>query len=65
MLHAGQYLWRKIYPELGSTTPIYDLVRVEWVEDDWVGVEFICMALESLQRLHKLFGDQIALAVED
>jgi hypothetical protein len=60
-----QYLWLKIYPEHGSTTPIYDLVRVEWVEDDRVGVEFMCMALESLQRLHKLFGDQIALALED
>jgi hypothetical protein len=64
-LMRGQYLWLNIYPELGSTTPIYDLVRVEWVEDDWVGIEFICMALESLQRLHELFGDQIDLAVED
>jgi len=64
-LMRGQYLWLNIYPELGSTTPIYDLVRVEWVEDDRVGVEFMGMALESLQRLHKLFGDQIALALED
>jgi hypothetical protein len=38
---------------------------VKWVEDDRTGVEFMCMALESLQRLHKLFGDEIALAPED
>jgi hypothetical protein len=64
-LMRGQYLWLKIYPEHGRTTPICDLVRVKWVEDDRVGVEFMGMALESLQRLHKLFGDQIALALED
>lgn len=61
----GRYLWLKIYPEHGRTTPICDLVCVEWVEDDRMGVEFMGMALESLQRFHKLFGVQIALALED
>lgn len=63
-LLQGQYLWLKVYPEYGNTTPVWDLVRVKWVEDDRVGVEFLCIALESLQRLHELFGDQIALVLE-
>lgn len=64
-LLQGQYLWLKVYPEHGNTTPVWDLVRVKWVEGDRVGVEFLCIALESLQRLHELFGDQIALVLED
>ena len=64
-LMCGQYLWLKIYPEDGRTTPICDLVRVRWILDDFVGVEFLCMALESLFRFHKLFGDQILFALED
>ena len=64
-LMRGQYLWLKIHPEHGRTTPVCDLVRVKWVEDDRVEVKSMGMALESLQRLHKLFGDQIALALED
>ena len=64
-LMRGKYLWLKIYPEHGRTIPVCDLVRVKCVENDRVGVEFMRMALESLQRLHKLFGDQIALALED
>lgn len=35
-LMRGQYLWLKIYPEDGRTTPICDLVRVRWIEDDLV-----------------------------
>jgi hypothetical protein len=61
----GQYLWLKIYPEDGRTTLICDLVRVRWIEEDLVGVEFLCIALESLFRFHKLFGDQILFALED
>jgi hypothetical protein len=38
-LLRGQYLWLKIYPEDGRTTPICDLVRVKWIEDVLVGVE--------------------------
>ena len=64
-LMPGQYLWLKIYPEDGRTTPICDLVRVRWMVDDLVGVEFLCIALESLFRFHKLFGDQILFALED
>lgn len=64
-LLRGQYLWLKIYPEDGRTTPICDLVRVRWIVDDLVGVEFLCVALESLFRIHKLFGDQILCALED
>src|ERR1700704_5428620 len=41
-LMRGQYLWLKIYPEDGRTTPICDLVRVRWIVDDLVGVEFLC-----------------------
>jgi hypothetical protein len=61
----GQYLWLKIYPEQGRTTPVCDLVRVKWVADDRAGVEFLCVALESLQRFHRLFGDHTTLVLED
>lgn len=64
-LVQGQYLWLKIYPEQGRTTPVCDLVRVKWVEDDLAGVEFLCVALESLQRLHRLFGDHTTLILEN
>ena len=64
-LLRGQYLWLKIYHENGRTTPICDLVRVKWTEDDRVGVEFLCMGLESLLQLHKLFGDQSPFGLED
>ncbi len=63
-LVGGQYLWLKIYPEQGRTTPVCDLVRVRWVQDDRAGVEFLCVALESLQRLHRLFGDHATLILE-
>src|SRR4029079_2418315 len=39
-LVRGQYLWLKIYHMQGKSTPVCDLVRVKWVEDDRVGVEF-------------------------
>jgi len=42
-----------------------DLLRVVWVEDDQVGVQFLCIAPESLPRLHKLFGDHIATVLEN
>jgi hypothetical protein len=60
-----QYLWLKIYHAHGKSTPVCDLVRVKWVEDDRVGVEFLYVAPENLQRLHKLFGDQIAFTLEN
>ncbi len=64
-LIRGQYLWLKIYHAHGKSTPVCDLVRVKWVEDDRVGVEFLYVAPENLQRLHKLFGDQIAFTLEN
>lgn len=63
-LLRGQYLWLKIYHEHGRSTPVCDLVRVKWVEDDRVGIEFLSIAPENLQRLHTFFGDQIALTLE-
>ena len=64
-LVRGQYLWLKIYHVLGKSTPVCDLVKVKWVEDDRVGVEFLYIAPENLQRLHRIFGDQIAFALEN
>lgn len=64
-LVRGQYLWLKIYHEQGRSTPICDLVRVKWVEQGQVGVEFVYVAPENLQRLHKLLGYHIAFALED
>ena len=63
-LMREQYLWFKIYPEQGRTTPICDLVRVRWVDGEGVGVEFLCVTLESLQRFHRLFGDRTTLVLE-
>lgn len=63
-LMRGQYLWLKIYHEHGRSTPVCDLVRVKWIEDDRVGIEFLSIAPENLQRLHRLFGDQIGLTLE-
>ena len=64
-LTRGQYLWLKIYHEDGRSAPVCDLVRVKWVEDDRVGIEFLSIAPENLQRLHTLFGNRIALTLED
>ena len=64
-LVRGQYLWLKIYHVQGKSTPVCDLVRVKWVEDDRVGVEFLYIAPENLQRLHRIFGDQIMFALEN
>jgi len=64
-LMRGQHLWLKIYHEQGRSTPICDLVRVKWVEQGQVGVEFLYVAPENLQRLHKLLGYHIAFALED
>ena len=64
-LVRGQYLWLKMYHVQGKSTPVCDLVRVKWVEDDRVGVEFLYIAPENLQRLHRIFGDQIMFALED
>ena len=64
-LVRGQYLWLKIYHMQGKSTPVCDLARVKWVEDDRVGVEFLYIAPGNLQRLHRIFGDQIAIALEN
>ena len=64
-LVRGQYLWLKIYHMQGKSIPVCDLVKVKWVEDDRVGVEFLYIAPENLQRLHRIFGDQIAFALEN
>jgi PilZ domain len=64
-LVRGQYLWLKIYHVQGKSTPVCDLVRVKWVEDDRVGLEFLYIAPENFQRLHRIFGDQIMFALED
>jgi hypothetical protein len=64
-LVRGQYLWLKIDLVQGKSTPVCDLVRVKWLEDDRVGVEFLYIAPENLQRLHRIFGDQIAFALEN
>jgi PilZ domain len=64
-LVRGQYLWLKIYHVQGKSTPVCDLVKVKWVGDDRVGVEFLYIAPENLQRLHRIFGDQIAFALEN
>lgn len=64
-LVRGQYLWLKIYHVQGRSTPVCDLVRVKWIEDDRVGVEFLYVAPENLRRLRTLFGDQIAFTLEN
>lgn len=64
-LVRGQYLWLKIYHAQGKSTPVCDLVRVKWIENDRIGVEFLYVAPENLQRLHRIFGDQIAFALEN
>ena len=64
-LVRGQYLWLKIYHVQGKSIPVCDLVRVKWVEDDRVGVEFLYIAPENLRRLHRIFGNQIALTLEN
>ena len=64
-LVRGQCLWLKIYPEQGRTTPVCDLVRVKWVADDRAGVEFLCVALESLQLFHGFFGDHTTLILKN
>jgi len=58
-----QYLWLKIYHAHGKSTPVCDLVRVKWAEDERVGVEFLYVAPENLQQLHRLFGNQIAFTL--
>ncbi|MDZ4854562.1 MAG: PilZ domain-containing protein [Nitrospirota bacterium] len=64
-LVRGQNLWLKIYHAQGRSTAICDLVRVKWVEQGQVGVEFLYIAPENLQRLHKLLGYHRTFTLED
>ena len=42
-----------------------DLVSVIWVENNQVGVEFLCIAPESLPQFLTLVDNRISLALED
>ena len=64
-LLRGQYLWLKLYPEPQTMPPLYDVVRVRWVEEERAGIEFLSLPMTELRQLHRLFGDQISLTLEE
>ena len=58
-LKRGQCLPLKVSPDNGTAAVEFDLVQVQWVEEDRAGVAFLAMSLESERTLHQLCRDQL------
>jgi PilZ domain-containing protein len=56
-LRCGQYITLMVYPNDGTAAVRIDLARVNWVEGEWAGVEFLGVSPQN-QELHRLCGDQ-------
>jgi hypothetical protein len=58
-LRRGQYLTLKVSPDNGTAAVEFDLVQVQWVEEERAGVAFMAMSLENERMLHQLCGDRL------
>jgi hypothetical protein len=64
-LRRGQYLSLKVFPNDGTPVVICDLAKVQWVEEERVGVAFMCLSMENELRLHRLCAHQLAFQFRD
>jgi hypothetical protein len=55
-LRRGQYITLMVYPNDRTAAVRIDLARVNWVEGEWVGVEFLGVIPQN-QELHRLCGN--------
>lgn len=55
-LRCGQYITLMVYPNDRTAAVRTDLARVNWVEGECVGVEFLGVTPQD-QELHRLCGD--------
>lgn len=64
-LRREQYLTFKVYPNDGTASVQCDLVKVQWVEEDWAGLAFLSLSQENERRLYQLCGDRLVFELED
>lgn len=56
-LRRGQYITLVVYPHDRTAAVRIDLAKVNWVEAEWAGVEFLGVTPQN-HELHRLCGDQ-------
>src|SRR5688572_4856909 len=57
-LRRGQYITLVVYPHDRTAAVRIDLAKVNWVEAEWAGVEFLGVAPQN-HELHRLCGEQV------
>ena len=62
-LRCGQYITLLVYPNDRTAAVRIDLARVNWVEGEWAGVEFLGVSPQN-HELHRLCGDQVEFHLE-
>jgi hypothetical protein len=62
-LRCGQYITLLVYPNDRTAAVRIDLARVNWVEAEWAGVEFLGVSPQN-HELHRLCGDQVEFLLE-
>ncbi|MCI0428885.1 MAG: PilZ domain-containing protein [Nitrospiraceae bacterium] len=58
-LRRGQYITLVVYPNDRTAAVKIDLAKVNWVEAEWAGVEFLGVSPQN-HELHRLCGDQVS-----
>ena len=56
-LRRGQYISLMVYPNDRTAAVYIDLAKVNWVEAEWAGVEFLGVSPQN-HELHRLCGEQ-------
>jgi len=62
-LWRGQYISLLVYPNDRTAAVQIDLAKVNWVEAEWAGVEFLGVSPQN-HELHRLCGDQVECPLE-
>ena len=62
-LRCGQYITLMVYPNDRTAAVRIDLARVNWVEGEWVGVEFLGVIPQN-QELHRLCRNRVEFPLE-
>ena len=61
-LRRGQYLTLMVYPNDRTAAVQIDLAKVNWVEGERAGVEFLGVSPQN-HELHRLCGDQLEFSL--
>ena len=62
-LRRGQYITLVVYPHDRTAAVRIDLAKVNWVEAEWAGVEFLGVTPQN-HELHRLCGEQVEFSLE-